>query len=63
MPERFFSEPQTKGPAKGIVIDRKGFEACLLGCMDEIENLVVNRHEGCRGASAQPRWIRELAAE
>jgi aldehyde:ferredoxin oxidoreductase len=28
MPERFFSEPQTKGPAKGIVIDRKGFEAC-----------------------------------
>ncbi|NMC07573.1 MAG: aldehyde:ferredoxin oxidoreductase, partial [Candidatus Lokiarchaeota archaeon] len=28
MPERFFSEPQTKGPAKGVVIDRKGFETC-----------------------------------
>ncbi len=26
LPERFFSEPQRKGPAKGITIDRKGFE-------------------------------------
>ncbi len=27
LPERFFSEPQTKGPAAGVTIDRKGFEA------------------------------------
>lgn len=27
MPERFFSQPQTKGPAAGVTIDRAGFEA------------------------------------
>ncbi|MHA1684030.1 MAG: aldehyde ferredoxin oxidoreductase family protein [Promethearchaeota archaeon] len=26
LPERMFSEPQTKGPAAGVTVDRKGFE-------------------------------------
>ncbi|MBD3188769.1 aldehyde ferredoxin oxidoreductase [Candidatus Bathyarchaeota archaeon] len=27
LPKRMFTEPQTKGPSKGVVVDRKGFES------------------------------------
>ena len=31
-------------------LERKRVEARLLGCVDKIEDLVVNRHAGYRGA-------------